>query len=60
MKVFSLPLNSPLNSPPAKLRKCIAIKVKWILVTTTAFIPTEAAFKMNLLLYRIPNEQIDM
>ena len=30
------------------------------LVTTTAFVPKEVAIKMNLLLYRLLYEQIDM
>ena len=30
------------------------------IVTTTAFVPKAVAIKMNLLLYRILNEQIDM
>ena len=30
------------------------------LVTTTVFVPKDVAIKMNLLLYRILNEQIDM
>ena len=34
--------------------------VQWTLVTTTAFVPKDFVIKMNLLLYRIGNEQIDM
>ena len=30
------------------------------LVTTTGFVPKDVAIKMNLLLYRIFNEQMDM
>ena len=30
------------------------------LVTTTAFVPKDGAIEMNLLLYRILNEKIDM
>ena len=33
-------------------------KVQWALVTTTAFVSKDVAIKMNLLLYRILNEQI--
>ena len=36
------------------------ITVQWTLITTTAFVPKDIAIKMNLLLYRILNEQIDM
>ena len=36
------------------------LKIQWTLVTTTAFVPKDVAIKMNLLLYRILNEQIDM
>ena len=36
------------------------ILLQWILVTTTAFVPKDVAIKMNLLLYRILNELIDM
>ena len=35
-------------------------KIKWTLITTTAFVPKDITIKMNLLLYRILNEQIDM
>ena len=35
-------------------------KVYWTLITTTAFVPKDVAIKMNLLLYRILNVQIDM
>ena len=34
--------------------------VQWTLITTTVFVPKDVAIKMNLLLYRILNEQIDM
>ena len=34
--------------------------LQWTLITTTAFVPKDVAIKMNLLLYRILNEQIDM
>ena len=34
--------------------------VQWTLVTTAAFVPKDVAIKINLLLYRIGNEQIDM
>ena len=34
--------------------------LQWTLVTTTTFVPKDVAIKMNLLLYRILNEQIDM
>ena len=33
---------------------------QWILFTMTAFVPKDFANKMNLLLYRILNEQTDM
>ena len=33
--------------------------VQWTLVKTTAFVPKDVTIKMNLLLYRIFNEQID-
>ena len=36
------------------------IEAQWTLVTTTAFVSKNVAIKMNLLLYRILNEQIDM
>ena len=32
--------------------------IQWTLVTTTASVPKEAAIKMNLLLYRVFNEQM--
>ena len=35
-------------------------KVQWTLITTTAFVPKDIDIKMNLLLYRILNEQTDM
>ena len=35
-------------------------KEQWTLVTMTAFVSKDVAIKMNLLLYRILNEQIDM
>ena len=38
----------------------IVIVIQWNLVTTTQFVPKDVAIKMNLLLYRILNEQIDM
>ena len=38
----------------------IKIHVQWTLFKTTAFVPNEVAIKLNLLLYRILNEQIDM
>ena len=34
--------------------------VQWTYVTMTAFVPKDIAIKINLLLYRILNEQIDM
>ena len=34
--------------------------IRWTLVTTTAIVPKDVAIKMNSLLYRIPNEQIDI
>ena len=38
----------------------IPILLQWTLVTMTAFITKDVAIKMNLLLHRILNEQIDM
>ena len=35
-------------------------QLQWTLVTMAAFVPKEVAIKMNLLLYRILNEQTDM
>ena len=37
----------------------LAVHIQWTLVTTT-FIPKDVVIKMNLLLYRILKEQIDM
>ena len=34
--------------------------IQWTLITMTPFVPKDIAIKMNLLLYRILNEQIDM
>ena len=34
--------------------------LQWTLVTTTSFVPKDVAIKMNLLLYRILNKNIDM
>ena len=35
-------------------------QIQWALVTTTVFVPKDNAIEMNLLLYRILNEQTDM
>ena len=37
----------------------VPFELQWTPVTTTAFVPKGVAIKMNLLLYRILNEQID-
>ena len=34
--------------------------IQWTFVTMTVFVPQNNAIKMNLLLYRIHNEQTDM
>ena len=38
----------------------LSVPIQWTLVTTTAFVPKDVAIKMNLLLYRILNEQTDV
>ena len=36
------------------------LQLQWTLVTTKVFVPTDVAVKMNLKLYNILNEQIDI
>ena len=41
-------------------KKCEKLQIQWTLVTTTAFVPKYIVIKMNLLLYWILNEQMDI